>query len=447
MQLCHKNITRHMKGTIQKWKLVILLDALLFLSNMTFAKDTINQYTEGNPIDTTAVSISDKTNFPDRLYVDSLSLKRHFIHRIGIEARPGYIFPTSSFFRGENLNWKPIENSLSLHLKYSFQFHPNTYNDRIYRGAYQGIGVGYYNMYEKPQLGNPLTVYLFQGARIARFNQRLSLNYEWNFGASFGWKPYHSDLNPYNKVIGSKVNAYLNTNFYFNWMLSPKFDFTTGVAVTHFSNGNTKFPNAGLNSIGLKVGLVYNINRKEECFAKPLYQSPVPKFPRHISYDLVLFGSWRRKGVTIGEGQMVASPETYPVLGFNFAPMYNFGYKFRAGISLDGVYDGSANVYSPDGYGDELLKPSAGKQLALGVSGRAEYVMPYFTVGIGLGTNVIHAGGDLKSFYQILALKIEVTRNSFLHIGYNLQDFHDPNYLMLGFGFRFNNKYPTFHRR
>ena len=91
-----------MKGTIQKWKLVILLDALLFLSNMTFAKDTINQYTEGNPIDTTAVSISDKTNIPDRLYVDSLSLKRHFIHRIGIEARPGYIFPTSSFFRGES---------------------------------------------------------------------------------------------------------------------------------------------------------------------------------------------------------------------------------------------------------------------------------------------------------------------------------------------------------
>ena len=354
-----------MKGTIQKWKFMILLGTLLFLSNMTFAEDKINHYTEGIPIDTTEVSISDKTNIPDRLYVDSLSLKRHFIHRIGIEARPGYIFPTSSFFRGENLNWKPIENSLSLHLKYSFQFHPNTYTDRIYRGAYQGIGVAYYNMYEKPQLGNPLTVYLFQGARIARFNQRLSLNYEWNFGASFGWKPYHSDLNPYNKVIGSKVNAYLNTNFYFNWMLSPKFDFTTGVAVTHFSNGNTKFPNAGLNSIGLKVGLVYNINRKEECFAKPLYQSPVPKFPRHISYDLVLFGSWRRKGVTIGEGQMVASPEAYPVLGFNFAPMYNFGYKFRAGISLDGVYDGSANVYSPDGYGDEFLKPSAGKQLAL----------------------------------------------------------------------------------
>ena len=77
-----------MKGTIQKWKFMILLGALLFLSNMTFAEDKINHYAEGIPIDTTEVSISDKTNIPDRLYVDSLSLKRHFIHRIGIEARP-----------------------------------------------------------------------------------------------------------------------------------------------------------------------------------------------------------------------------------------------------------------------------------------------------------------------------------------------------------------------
>ena len=53
-----------MKGTIQKWKFMILLGALLFLSNMTFAEDKINHYTEGIPIDTTAVSISDKTTSP-----------------------------------------------------------------------------------------------------------------------------------------------------------------------------------------------------------------------------------------------------------------------------------------------------------------------------------------------------------------------------------------------
>ena len=86
--------------------------------------------------------------------------------------------------------------------------------------------------------------------------------------------------------------------------------------------------------------------------------------------------------------------------------------------------------------------PSLSKQLALGVSGRFEYVMPYFSVNLGLGVNVLHRGGDLRGVYQVLALKTDVTRNTFIHIGYCLQDFHDPNYLMLGIGFRFNNKYP-----
>ncbi len=127
--------------------------------------------------------------------------------------------------------------------------------------------------------------------------------------------------------------------------------------------------------------------------------------------------------------------------------MYNFGYNFRAGVSLDGVYDESANIYADEySSSDRFYRPPLSYQMALGLSARAEYVMPYFTVGIGLGGNVIHRGGDLKGLYQVLALKVEVTRSSFIHVGYNLQNFHTPNYLMLGIGYRFHNKYPTFHR-
>ena len=54
-----------------------------------------------------------------------------------------------------------------------------------------------------------------------------------------------------------------------------------------------------------------------------------------------------------------------------------------------------------------------------------------------MGANVL-SRGDMRGFYQILALKIAVTRSSFLHIGYNLQNFQTPNYLMLGLGFRFH---------
>ena len=66
---------------------------------------------------------------------------------------------------------------------------------------------------------------------------------------------------------------------------------------------------------------------------------------------------------------------------------------------------------------------------------------PVSEIDVGIGANVL-GRGDLRGLYKILALKIGITRSTFLHIGYNLQNFQTPNYLMLGLGFRFHNKYP-----
>lgn len=373
--------------------------------------------------------------------------RRRLQHRLGAEFRSEYIFPTNPFLDGVNSLMRPMDLSLAAHLKYSFQFRPGSYADRIYGGVYQGIGAAYYDFANPLELGNPVAIYLFQGARIARLSRRLSLNYEWNFGLSFGWKPYDRENNALNTMMGSRLNALLNVSFYLRWMLTHELDLTFGPTLTHFSNGNTTIPNAGLNSAGLQAGLTCNFGRTA-AEARVARRIDGPDFRPHMTYDLVLFGSWRRKCVAF-DGNQYASPDAYTVLGVNFAAMYNFGYKFRAGLSLDGIYDGSANVYIPDqitAVGDspdlEFVKPGIDRQLALGLSARAEFVMPYFTIGIGLGRNILHKGGDMDYFYQTLALKVGVTRNSFVHIGYSLSDFHMPNFLMLGVGWRFNNRAP-----
>ncbi|RNC63970.1 acyloxyacyl hydrolase [Proteiniphilum sp. X52] len=383
----------------------------------------------------------------DSVYSDRPTL----IHRVEIGGRPGYIIPTNKFLGGVNERSRPIRYAFSSHLKYAFQFHPDSRAGQIYRGAYQGIGFAYYNFDNSREIGNPKAAYLFQGATLAEITPRLSFDYEWNFGLSTGWNPYDYYKNPYNGMVGSKVNAYMNVNFYFRHLLSRYFDLIYGVTFTHFSNGNTKFPNAGLNVTDIKAGITYNINRQVNQLSQglPGYGSLIRDFPRHVSYDVVFFGSWRRKGIVFN-GEPMASPDKYTVLGFNINPMYNLGYKLRIGASLDGVYDNSANIYTEDyiiSYGDPnpgytFYKPAVNKQLALGLSARAEYVMPYFDVGVGVGANLLHGGGDLKGFYQILALKIKVTRHSFIHIGYNLQNFDTPNYLMLGLGLRLNNQHP-----
>ena len=384
---------------------------------------------------------------------DSIPHTEHYIHQLAAEVRQAYILPTSPFLKGENEKSRALRSAFSTHLRYAFKFSPSSLVDQIYGSPHQGIGVAYYNFGDYHEIGNPLSVYLLQGGQLLEFDSRLSLNYEWNFGLSGGWHPYDVDHNPNNIIIGSKLNAYLHTSLYLNYALSREFDLTAGIALTHFSNGNTQFPNAGLNTIGLKMGLIYNFNRQESSLSDRTRSLIIPAFPRHFSYDMILFGSWRRKGV-IFQDNPIASPDTYGVAGFNFTSFCNFGYRFRAGISADGVYDSSANIYTEDyivpiggeNQGYSFYKPSLKNQLALGVSARAEYVMPYFSVNAGLGVNVIHGGGDLKGLYQILALKIETTRNTFIHIGYNLQNFKDPNYLMLGIGYRFHNKYPAFYR-
>ncbi len=432
-------------------KRIIFLGILLLLAGSGFARGYNSRLEPENEKDSIFRNEGNNNTLPDTLFpsTNSFLLSRRSFHRIGVEIRPDYIIPSNSFLSGNNERGEPINRSFSAHLKYSFQFYDNTNTHQIYKGAYQGIGLGYYNFGERRQIGNPVALYLFQGAQINRLSPSLSLNYEWNLGLSYGWHPYDNETNFFNKMIGSKLNAYINMDFYLRWMISPQLDFTGGVSLTHFSNGNTKLPNAGMNNVGVNMGFVYNFKKKDNFSQVSRYHYAIPEFPRHVSYDLVLFGSWRRKGVAF-EDYQVASPDAYTVLGFNFAPMYNFGYKLRAGVSADGVYDGSANVYTGDyivGTEQPFYKPALSKQLALGVSGRGEYVMPYFTVGLGLGVNVLHGGGDLNAFYQVLSLKIEATQNSFIHIGYNLKDFHDPNFLMLGFGFRFNNRYPVKENR
>lgn len=364
-----------------------------------------------------------------------------FSRQVSLEFRGGHLFQTNDFLAGHNREGKVMNRYSALHLRYAFRFAPGSGYDRLYGGAYQGLGLAGYAFGNRQELGNPFVAYFFQGARIARVYSSLSLNYEWNFGLSWGWRPYDAERNPYNIMMGSRVNAYIGMNFFFDWVVASRWQVRAGLDLVHFSNGNTRLPNAGLNIVGVKLGVAYSFADLEKKRRGPEDRSCFLPFKRHVSYDVVLFGSWRRK-IYEEYGEWHLSPKAYGVLGAGVGVMYNPGRRLSLGGAFDVVYDASANeFYAHDpSASDGFVKPPLTAKIALGLSARTEYVMPYFTVGIGLGANILHRGGELKAFYQMLYLKIALTRVVFLHVGYRLQEFSTPNYLMLGFGFRFNNK-------
>ena len=147
-------------------------------------------------------------------------------------------------------------------MKYAFAPPSASQVAAFYKGVYQGVGLAYHDL--NPQLGHPVSLFLFQGATIKTLARRLSFDYEWNLGLAYGWKNYNVVSHPDNRVIGSKLTAHIAVDLYLRYMLSKEWDLNLGASITHYSNGNTSFPNAGLNIAGVKASAAYYFNRRKE---------------------------------------------------------------------------------------------------------------------------------------------------------------------------------------
>ncbi len=284
-----------------------------------------------------------------------------------------------------------------------------------------------------------------------------------------GWKPCDGHIAYSNLIVGSKINAYINVGAGLQWHLGKDWDMTAGLDLTHFSNGNTSFPNPGVNMAGIRVGitksfgtandnspLVARRNSTSESTSKCNHSADTSSEYNSISenrvandnldrkhrlgYDLTLYGAWRKRVYRGGEEPVLLNGH-FAIAGLNFSPMWRVSKIFRAGVSADFQWDESTDLRRHHISGltaDDLRfrRPPFFNQVSCGISGRAELVMPLFSVNIGMGYNII-APEESRATYQMANLKIRLIRGLYLNIGYQLLDFQRQNNLMLGFGYSF----------
>lgn len=376
--------------------------------------------------------------------------------RVAATMRVAHVFPASDFFKGMNARDANLSTTWSPHLQMAFRFAPNSQMRKLYPHAYQGIGVGLHrfpysgkryrsayiepwyeepNIHGKHELGNPVSVYLFQGSRIASLSERLSLDYEWNFGAAFGWNPYDEDDNYYNNVVGSRVNAYMNLAFMLNYRLSRHWNLTAGIDLAHFSNGNTSYPNKGVNTMGARLSVAYDVS------PQPAQQAEIhPTIGQRWQWDIMAYGAKRCYAFLIDDVPCIL-PEKYWVLGLSVGPLYQFSKYLSAGTSMDLQYDEGANMKHHFAYFDtddnpRFYRPPFREQFTIGLSLHAEFRMNIFAINVGLGHSLL-GHYEQSGFYQTLSLKTFFTPNVYLNTGYRLHDMKDPNNLMIGLGARF----------
>ncbi len=359
--------------------------------------------------------------------------------RAGIDLSAGWVPGTCAFIRGDNPSKSPINSYIGGDARVDFSFNPKSRPGILYKGLYQGIGIGANSFFHAKTLGTPISVYAFQGAPFAKLGNNVWLGYEWQFGAAFGWKSY-CEQSTYNTApVSTHATAHMGISAKIHYTISDRWELNAGVLLKHFSNGNTSFPNRGVNSVGAVVGVSYNLNavEKRNPYSNNSLIEEADK--GKWMFDIMAFGAWRKRVLVIDNSPTIL-PGKFGVLGMQFSPLRKLNRYVAVGPAIDILWDESADLapYWVEGsYGENILfrRPKFGDQISVGASAHAELTMPIFTLNAGLGYDFIKPNGE-RRFYQSLTLKTFITHNIYLNVGYRLARFQDPQNLMLGIGVR-----------
>ena len=317
----------------------------------------------------------------------------------------------------------PTHSAASLHLKYSL----SGLGDALTRDVRQGLGLSLTTFLRPHTVGTPAGFYLFQNAPVKTFSDRFYIAYEWNFGLTLGWHRTRSlDYLASNIVSGSRANSYINLSIPLAYRLDPHFTLFLAPEITHYSNGNTSWPNPGINTLGLNLGLVYTPAAQRRAPRSPFAPLPDVTFvrPRRPVFATTLFCAWRKSyypvdaGSFTPEGERALLPGRFGVIGLSFNPLWQPCSTFRYGPALDIQWSENTGldpyvVPGTTGADTRFTRPPFLRQTSVGLSARAELLMPVFAVNIGLGYGLI-GPHETRNFYQMANLKIYLTGPSSL---------------------------------
>lgn len=359
-----------------------------------------------------------------------------YAHEISAGVRSSYILQTNGFYTGFNPLGIRLQQSSSAHLEYTFRLPETSRLGSLYN-SYQGIGVGMQSFGSHEFIGTPLSLYAVQGASLASIGSWATLDYRWNLGLSYGW------VNDESKLTASKTNAYLGIGLFMSVYAGKHFKISAGPEYAHYSNGDTRFPNCGTNTLGLRASLSGRFGnddkapRPDRLFMKEAEQR---RFAERMSYDLILYGAWRGDRTVSGH-QIYVINNKFPVYGFMFNPLYHFNRYIAMGPALDFICDRSANLVTHVA-DRELIGfeyPSLWKQMAPGLSMRAELKMSFISINAGYGYSFSPEGSELDVLYAVFGLKTFLSDRFYLNLGYRLNNKVYTHTLMFGLGWRFGN--------
>lgn len=269
-------------------------------------------------------------------------------------------------------------HTYGVELIYSSNFSGWKQMDENYKNVFWGTGLTFFNLGNPSLNGQVLAWHIHIEAALGK-NLKSPTTLRFGSGIGYLTKPYDLYTNKKNKAIGSNLNGNMQIMLKKYIGITPKSSLILGIGITHYSNGNFRRPNLGINMAHLDFGIL----RKVQFVDHPKQRELGELFPR--SGFEINFG-YARKQIAVADTRFFniysssllyyfphnknrnwrVGPElffdrTYPYTLFNEASLKNkklsditevaikVGHEFKFGrIGL--VTDLGTYVYRPSDY-------------------------------------------------------------------------------------------------
>ena len=324
-------------------------------------------------------------------YFCNASMKRLFLAFVMLP-----LFLSAQKYQGVQVNFLP--GFLIAHREYMANMEAHTFGvevnyssnyigwkqaDEGYKHLRWGTGLTYFNMGNKELNGHVLAWHIHVEANLKK---REKFQAALKFGSGIGYldRPYNLISNKKNKAIGSKLNGNMQVMYKAYFDLSQKTSLVLGAGVTHYSNGNFKRPNLGVNMMHLDFGLLRKIKFVDESRSKKLPEL----FP---SSGFEIMAAYARKQIAVADTRFFNIYSSS--LLYYFKHNKNSNWRMGAEAFLDKTYP--YTLFNPASL--KGLKAKDVTELALKVG--HEFMFGRLAIVTDLGTYVYRPNDYKKRVY------------------------------------------------
>lgn len=342
---------------------------------------------------------------------------------------------------GENDLPPDINQVMGGNIEVGWQTAGRNVYDRVM--GYPAFGFGFltYGFPQTGTLGEPLAIYMFLNSPFKRW-ERWAFNYIIRLGMSYNWEPNDPVANPGHFALGSFRNLYIAGGFEGQYLLGERSSISAGLKFTHFSNGQSSLPNAGMNLLTPHIGYKYDLNGGDRpSFAR---NKPGEYKDKVMEYYFTL-GNGIRQIFAKNPQDTLYPPAgvSYPVYNLSVAAQYHYTWAGKFGGGLDFIYWGAYDPQfelGPGGIVQAVEHPFA-DHLQLGVFVSYEFVLADFSIYAQPGWRILRKeyDGMPTDFYQHLALKYHVN-DLILGVAIRAVNFGQAEYIEWNIGYRFRSK-------